>query len=126
MARQQKSTVALGETELEVLRHVWALKEPTVADVHARILADRPLAYTTVMTVLKNLADKGYLESTREGHRDRYRALRSPESVRGGLLSALVGKVFGGSPSALVQALVEQEPLSDEERAELRRLIETL
>ena len=126
MTRQQKTLVPLGETEMEVLRHVWAAGEATVADVHARIGADRTVAYTTVLTVMKNLEAKGYLASTRDGRQDRYRPARSAEAVRGSLLDGFVGHVFGGSPLALVQTLVKEERLSDEDRDELRRLLDRL
>ena len=53
---RRRSLSRLGETEMEVLHHVWALGEASVADVHASILKTRPVAYTTVMTVMKKLA----------------------------------------------------------------------
>jgi BlaI family transcriptional regulator, penicillinase repressor len=124
--RRKKAIVPLGETEMEVLRAVWALGEATVADVHARLGADRPRAYTTVMTVMRKLADKGYLTAEREGVRDRYRAARDPEEVRHSLLKSLIGHAFDGSPSALVQTLVREEPLSDAERDRIRRLLDNL
>ncbi len=126
MARRKASLVGLGETELEVLQHVWALQEASVADVHERIRQHRPVAYTTVMTVMKNLADKGYLSARREGTRDCYRPLRSAASVRESVAQTLLDKVFGGSPVALVQALVQQENLRADDIEALRRLIDTL
>ena len=57
----------LGGTEMEVLRHVWDLGTATVRDVHDRIRDERRIAYTTVMTVMKNLAEKGYLSFERDG-----------------------------------------------------------
>ena len=124
--RRKKTLSPLGETEMEVLREVWTLGAATVADVHARLNETRPLAYTTVMTVLRNLADKGFLSAEREGVRDRYRPARSPENVRHSLLRDLIGHAFDGSPLALVQTLVREETLSDDERAEIRRLLDSL
>ena len=123
---QKKSLTPLGETEMEVLRHVWRLGEVTVADVRAEILEDRDVAYTTVMTVMKKLADKGYLRYEQQGRAYVYEPARPPESVRRSLLGDLMEKVFGGSPMALVQTLVRREDLSDKERREIRRLIEQL
>ncbi|HYE57480.1 MAG TPA: BlaI/MecI/CopY family transcriptional regulator [Rhodothermales bacterium] len=124
--RRKKAIVPLGETEMEVLREVWDLGEATVADVHARLLERRSLAYTTVMTVLRKLAAKGYLSAERDGTRDRYRAARDPEEVRHSLLRDLMGHAFDGSPLALVQTLVGKEKLSDDERAEIRRLMDEM
>lgn len=115
-----------GGTEMEVLQHVWALGEATVRDVHDRIRHDRKVAYTTVMTVMKNLAEKGILTYRQEGAAYVYRAEMPPEAVRGSVLSGILEKVFGGSASTLVQTLVQQEALSDAECAELRRLVNQL
>ena len=124
--KQRPSLVPLGETEMDVLRVVWDAGEATVADVHARLSAARPLAYTTVLTVMRNLADKGYLSATRAGRQDRYRAARSPEAVRQSLLGGFLARVFDGDPAALVHTLVRAERLSDDDRAALRRLLDTL
>lgn len=116
----------LGGTEMEVLREVWALGRATARDVHDRITVRRRLAYTTVMTVMKNLAEKGYLQYETEGTAYVYSAARPPEEVRGSVLSGILEKVFGGSPTSLVQALVQREDLSEADRAEIRRLIDAL
>ena len=118
--------VALGGTEMEVLRHVWALGRANVRDVHARMEADRPVAYTTVMTVMKNLAGKGLLSVETDGTAYVYRAAADPDAVRGGVLAGILDKVFGGDPAALVQTLVRHESLSDTDRADIRRLLDAL
>ena len=116
----------LGGTEMEVLREVWALGQATARDVHDRILTRRRVAYTTVMTVMKNLAEKGYLRYESEGTAYLYSAARRPEEVQGSVLSGILDKVFGGSATGLVQALVQREELSEADRAEIRRLIDRL
>ena len=114
----------LGGTEMEVLREVWALDRATARDVHDRVSARRRVAYTTVMTVMKNLADKGYLRYEPEGTAYVYSAARPADDVRGTVLSGILDKVFGGSARDLVQALVRQGSLSEADRAEIRRLID--
>ena len=116
----------LGETEMEVLQHVWDLGSATVSDVHGRILATRTVAYTTVMTVLKKLAKKGYLAFERDGSAYVYSAARSPEEVRATLLRGLIDKVFKGSGPALVQTLVRHEDLSEAEVEGLRQIVASL
>ena len=122
----RKSLTPLGETEMEVLHHVWDLGRATVADVQARILHDRNVAYTTVMTVMKKLADKGYLQFAKEGATYVYSAARSPEEVQRSLVDDLVSKVFRGSSLALVQTLVRHEDLTDEERRDIKQFIEAM
>ena len=123
---KRKSLTHLGETEMEVLHHVWDLGEATVADVRERILEDRDVAYTTIMTVMKKLAEKGYLDYHKEGRSYVYQPAQEPNEVQHSLLRRLMDKVFEGSPSALVQTLVRREDLSDDERAEIRALIDAL
>jgi len=113
----------LGGTEMEVLREVWALKHATAREVHDRVSARRRVAYTTIMTVMKNLATKGYLRYEQDGTAYVYTAARQPDEVRGSLLSTVMDKVFGGSPTRLIQTLVQSETLTDAERAEIRQLI---
>ena len=123
---QKKSLTHLGETEMEVLHHVWDLGEATVADVRERVLKDREVAYTTIMTVLKTLAEKGYLTYRKEGRSYVYEPAEEPNAVQHSLLRRLMEKVFHGSPTALVQTLVQRENLSDAERRELKSLIDAL
>jgi len=123
---QRKSLTHLGETEMEVLHHVWDLGEATVADVRERILEDRDVAYTTVMTVLKKLAEKGYLTYHKEGRSYVYEPAQSPDAVQHSLLRRLMEKVFKGSPTALVQTLVQREDLTDAERRDIKDIIDAL
>lgn len=122
----KKSLTPLGETEMEVLHHVWHLGEATVKDVRKRILENREVAYTTIMTVMKNLANKGYLKYRKEGVTYVYSPAQEPESVRSNLIGDLVKKVFKGSPKELVQTLVKSENLSDRDRAEIKRMIDEM
>jgi predicted transcriptional regulator len=123
---RKKSLTQLGETEMEVLHHVWDLGEATVADVRERILDEREVAYTTIMTVMKKLADKGYLQYHKEGRTYVYAPAQEPNKVQHSLLRRLMESVFEGSPMALVQTLVQHEDLSDEERAEIRQMIDAM
>lgn len=124
--RRKRSLAGTGETELEVLQVVWELGEATVGEVLERLLKRRTVAYTTVMTVMRNLADKGYLSFEVDGRTYRYRPAVPPEDVKHGFLKGVMDHVFGGSPAALVQNLVRQEPLSREERDAIRHLIDEM
>jgi predicted transcriptional regulator len=123
---RKKSLTQLGETEMEVLHHVWDLGEATVADVRERILEERDVAYTTIMTVMKKLADKGYLQYHKDGRTYVYAPAQEPDKVQHSLLRRLMESVFEGSPMALVQTLVRHEDLSDEERDEIRKMIDAM
>jgi predicted transcriptional regulator len=123
---RKKSLTQLGETEMEVLHHVWDLGEATVADVRERVLKERDVAYTTIMTVMKKLADKGYLQYHKEGRTYVYAPAQEPDKVQHSLLRRLMESVFEGSPKALVQTLVQHENLSEHERDEIRQMIDAM
>ena len=76
--------LSLGPLETEILNIVWELSSATVKDVHERILADpdRELAYTSVTTVLRRLAQKGWLVCDRTERTFRWRALVSRQEAR--------------------------------------------
>jgi predicted transcriptional regulator len=81
----------LGELELAVMESVWQRGQATVRDVHED-LADRGLAYTTVMTVMTRLAQKGLLEKQRDGAAFVYQApLSADELLRSSVRDVLAG-----------------------------------
>ena len=122
----KKSLTPLGETEMEVLHHVWDLGEATVKQVRKRILESREVAYTTIMTVMKNLAEKGYLKYRKEGVSYVYSPAQEPDSVRSNLIKNLINKVFKGSPKELVQTLVRSKDLSEKDFSEIKEMIDRL
>src|SRR5215469_2331200 len=78
---------ALGDLEARVMRRIWARREPvTVRDVLGDLQQERPIAYTTVMTVMDNLRKKGWLRREAEGRAYRYAPLVSAEEYSAGLM----------------------------------------
>jgi predicted transcriptional regulator len=72
----------LGHLERRVMEHLWSVSEPqTVRDVHAAVSVSRNLAYTTVMTVLRRLADKGLVVEHRADRAHRYAAARGRDEL---------------------------------------------
>lgn len=120
----KKSLTPLGESEMEILHHVWELGEATVAEVQEKILETRKVAYTTVMTIMKNLNDKGFLKYRKQGVTYVYSAAIKPENVQFSLINNLIHKVFKGSPSALVETLVKAENLNEEDLNAIKKLID--
>jgi len=80
----------LGELESEVMEIVWARGEASVREVHSCLLAERALAYTTVMTVMSRLADKGLLLREADGNSYLYR----PSITRPAFVAQAVGEVL--------------------------------
>ncbi len=119
----RKSLTPLGESEMEILHIVWSKQKVSVAEVHEEILKTRKVAYTTVMTIMKKLADKGYLTFIKDGVTYIYSPAQPESEVKHGLLKQIVNKVFKGSPLEMVQSLVDNEELSQEERLKIEEII---
>jgi predicted transcriptional regulator len=111
------SEVSFGERELDVMGVLWELGSGTVAEVREALPA--PLAYTTVLTILRNLEQKGVVRHEGEGKAHRYFPLVARTQARRSALSRLVDKLFHGSPEALVAQLVHDRALDP---AEVERL----
>ena len=111
----------LGDRELEVMTWLWANGSGTVSEVKDGL--DDPLAYTTVLTILRNLEAKGFLRRQDEGRGHRYFPRVQQKAARRRALRRLIDTLFLGSPEALLSHLVDEHDLSS---AELRRVAKRL
>ena len=111
----------LGDRELDVMGVLWDLGSGTVAEVRDKLPAD--LAYTTVLTILRNLEAKGFVDHTTEGKAHRYAPQIGRRAARRSALTKIVDKLFHGSPEQLVAQLVEDEHLSADDLRRLRALL---
>ena len=108
--------------ELDVMAVLWELESATVAEVQEQ-LGDE-LAYTTVLTILRTLEEKGYAGHTQQGKAYRYHPLVEREHAGASAVRRLVGKMFQGSPEMLLTQLVSDRALSKEDLENLRRLVD--
>lgn len=106
--------------ELDVMSILWDLGSATVSEVQSR-LADT-LAYTSVLSALQTLEEKGYVDHEAEGRAYRYRPLVDWRTAGRGELRRLLTKVFKGSPELLVLQLVGDRELTAEQLEKIRRL----
>lgn len=111
----------LGDRELDVMGVLWQLGSGTVAEVRAQLPAD--LAYTTVLTILRNLEEKGFVTHKTEGRAHRYLPRIARQKARESAIARLVDKLFHGSPDLLIAQLVADQRLTADD---LRRLRERL
>lgn len=113
--------ITLGEREADVMKALWALGSGTVADVRARLPVS--LAYTTVLTILRRLQEKGFVEPEVEGRAHRYRPLVSEYEVRSTALSRLIRSLFSNAPDELVAHLMGESGLTPHQLERVRRLV---
>jgi predicted transcriptional regulator len=111
----------LGDRELDVMGVLWDLGSGTVSEVRDKLPAD--LAYTTVLTILRNLEAKGFVDHVTEGKAHRYAPKVARRAARRSALAKILDKLFHGSPEQLVAQLVEDEELSAEDMKRLRALL---
>lgn len=114
----------LGDLEADVMRIMWRAGEATVQQVKNALEPERPLAYTTVMTVLSRLSEKGLLDRRKEGRAYIYFPASSKDQVAGSLLRALVDRLYAGRAGEAIAHLLEADEAVDEE--ELKRLEELI
>jgi len=112
------------ELELEILKVLWNEAPLPVRDVRARLAAaQRPLAHSSVITMLNIMVRKGYVARRKAGNAFLFAPLVERGSVGGRIMSDLVERLFEGSASALVLNLLETTDLDAGELNELRKLV---
>lgn len=116
----------LGPLEAEIMRLIWETGETGVDEIHRTLQQSRPIAYTTVMTVMTRLAQRGLLERRKEGRAFLYRATVPRESLAGSTLREWAQRFWGGQTLAAVSFLLGQEKLTEADRAAVRQLVERL
>ncbi len=117
-----KKTV-LTDLELEVMKAVWQRGHATVREVYEGMAAQRKIAYTTVLTMMGILEQKGYLKKTAGERAYTYRPTRPQKQVVGGMVKEFVNRVFSGSAKPLLVHLAESREISKEDLDEIAALL---
>jgi BlaI family transcriptional regulator, penicillinase repressor len=107
-AGPRHSILDLAPLELECLSVLWPLGEGTVRDIHRALAASRPRAYTTVLTIMDRLEQKGIVTRRKVGKAFHYQARLSAEEARLKAVEKIVEGFFDGSPDALAAHLSSQ------------------
>lgn len=123
--KDQSEPFVLTAAEAEVMNVIWDHPTTTVADIVPRL--PRELAYTTVMTTVRILEDKGFIEQCgKRGRAFLYEATIDRNAAQGSMSQEVAKRLFGGSVKSLVLNLVRDEAISADDLAEVKRLIEEL
>ena len=124
MSVVKKRTRVLGLQELQIMNVVWDRGRVTVRDVYEALRERRQVAYTTVMTMMNILDQKGFLK--RIPGEDRafvYEPARSRQTVMRTMVNEFLDRVFGGSANPLMLHLIEDKHLTAKDLEVLRRAI---
>ncbi len=114
----------LTAQELEIMKIVWELPSATVRDVYEALLKRRKIAYTTVMTMMNILGEKGHLKKRSQDRAYVYQATQPKARVLKAMVHDFVERVFNGAPDALLVQLVKDKKLSEKELRDMLRAIE--
>ena len=117
-----KKTVPTDQ-ELEILKIVWERGQATVREVYRDLAAQRKVAYTTVLTMMGILEQKGHLKKTAGERAYIYSPTKPQQQVVRSMVREFVHRVFNGSARPLLVHLVEDPDVDPQELAELERLV---
>jgi predicted transcriptional regulator len=117
----RKKTPLLTDAEHRIMEVIWAKGSATVAEVVSAL--DGKDAYTTILTLMRILKNKGYLSSRPEGRAFVFVPRVDRDTVARKAARQLVSKFFGGSPSELVLTFLREEEFTPEQLEQIRRKI---
>jgi predicted transcriptional regulator len=114
----------LTDAELRLMEVLWELGAATVSAVVDGLPKNVPLAYSTVLTTLRILENKGYIRHTKEGRAFVYRPVVGRGQAQESAVTHLLRRFFEGSPELLMLNLIEGKKIDAKELARLRKRIE--
>jgi len=118
-----EQTHQLAALQLAIMRVLWERKEATVADVREALHEERPLAYTTVATMLAKMERKGHVTHRTEGRAHIYQPAIDQQKVSRSMVTDLAERLFAGDITQMVSHLLEGCDVDADELARLKALI---
>ena len=122
----RKPSSTLTVQELAIMKVVWRLETPTVRAVYEALRKTRPIAYTTVMTMMNVLEDKGYLEKKSNGRAHVYTPTKPRHQVVAAMVRDFIDRVFDGASAPLLLHLARDSRLTERQRKAVQRIIEEM
>ncbi len=120
---RSQDAVKLSESQLKVMKVLWRHQKLSVAEVHQEMRQQKPVALTTVATLLKRLAEKGVVGFEKQGRQLLYYPQISEKETRRSMLASLLNSLFDGSPSELVHHLVAEDEIEQDDLDRIQQLL---
>jgi BlaI family transcriptional regulator, penicillinase repressor len=120
----RKPHPTLTPQELAIMKVVWRKDEVTVRDVYDGLRESRDIAYTTVMTMMRVLQEKGYLTRVTHDRAHVYRPTRPRQQVIGSMVREFLDRVFDGASDALLVHLARDNKLTARQKRLVKQLLE--
>jgi BlaI family penicillinase repressor len=116
----------LTPQELAIMKVIWRMGSATVRDVYEALRAERTIAYTTVMTMMRILEDKGYLTKSSADRAFVYAPAKPRQQVVGAMVRDFVDRVFDGASGSLLVHLAKDNRLTPKQRRAIEKLVKDL
>ncbi len=120
----RKKSSTLTEAELRLMEVLWARGSASVGDLVEILSENKPLAYSTVLTTMRILENKGYIKHTKHGRAFTYHPLVKRDDARRSAIRHLAGLFFNSSPELLMLNIMKQEKIDIDELKRLKSMIE--
>jgi predicted transcriptional regulator len=118
-----RTSTTLTESELRLMKLLWEHGESSVADLLSAIPPEESLAYTSVLTTIKILEDKGYVVHRKEGRAFLYTPIVERSSASISALRQVLGRFFNGSREQLLLSLLGDDDVTPRELNKLKKRI---
>jgi BlaI family transcriptional regulator, penicillinase repressor len=122
--KRDLDSIILTRQELQIMKVVWEHEHATVREVCNVISRNKPTAYTTILTLMGILEEKGALTHVRSGRAYLYRPLLSRRQATQNQLRDVISRFFDGRPVKLVESILENEIKERDDLRNLRSLLE--
>jgi BlaI family penicillinase repressor len=122
MARNKSNQLTDGEQS--IMEVLWESGEASVRDITDELSKEKKTAYTTVQTLCKILAEKGYADFRKEGKAFIYTPKITQKEARQSALTSMLNKFFGGSPKVLAQHLMQETYIDLDDLEALQRKVD--
>ena len=113
----------VGKLQLEILKVLWMQPESTVQEVQESVASKRPLAYTTIATMLKKMEGRGLVSHQKKGRVFKYCACVSQDEISESVVGDVLSSLFSNSLPSLVNHLLDNDKVSSHELDEIEKLI---
>jgi predicted transcriptional regulator len=125
--KKEKPIPPLSRLEAVIMGVLWESGDSTAKEVRQILLETKPLAHTTVLTILSRLKEKGYIKEVPSlGRSLTFRPIVPREKIARTSVEEVIARFFGGSPERLVAHLVEEKHLKQEDLDDIRRKLKAV
>ena len=118
------SETKMGQVQLRIMQLLWKMKRASARELTDELNKAEPIAHSTVQTLLRQLESKGSVSHKKEQRTFYFYPLVKEDNVKKSAARELVQNVFEGSVGGLVSYLLENEKVSGEELAEIRKMLD--